>query len=436
MKSDRPKALHEIAGRPILSHLLDTVAILSPDRIHVVVGRGADLVRDAFADRDLNFVMQSEQLGTGHAVMQVLPDLVPEGKLLILLGDAPLVTAETMQRLFDADCDLGVLTVEVENPHNYGRIIRGEGDSILRIVEERDASPEERAIREINTGVMVTSAAHLPDWLKRLSTDNDQQEYLLTDIVSIASNDGMKVHAIRTDDENEAKGINNYEQLSVLEQEFQRRAASQVMADGVHLVDPRRFTLRGRLKAGHDSRIDINCIIEGDCEIGDHVSIGPNCVIRASRLGNGVTIKANSVIDEAEIGDECSIGPFARLRPGTRLAREVAIGNFVEVKKSSVGEGSKASHLAYLGDSIIGAGVNIGAGTITCNYDGVNKHTTRIEDHVFVGSNTALVAPVTIGEGSTIAAGSTITSTVEARSLGIARGKQKNIANWKGPGKD
>lgn len=433
MKSTKPKALQTIAGRPLLEHLLDTVETLGARQVHVVVGQGAEAVKAAFPDRPVNWVEQAERLGTGHAVMQAMPHVGDDARLLILLGDEPLIRSETMKMLVDEECHLGVLSVDQPNPFNYGRIIRGKDGQFLKIVEERDATEAERLIREINTGMMVANAADLRGWLARLGKQNDQKEYLLTDIVGIAVSEGKRVSAIKCDDAIETLGINTLEQLSVLEREYQRRVARQLMADGVRLIDPARIDVRGRVLAGHDVTVDINCIFEGECHIGDNVTIGANCIIRESRIGNDCEIKPNSIVDEAEMESGCIIGPFARIRPGTRLAREVHIGNFVEVKKAIVGEGTKANHLSYLGDAVIGAGVNIGAGTITCNYDGVAKHETRIDDHVFVGSNTALVAPVTVGEWSTIAAGSTITKNVEPRQLAIARGRQKSIAGWKGP---
>lgn len=433
MKSDKPKALQPIGGRPMLEHLLESIDALGASRVHVVIGKGAEHVQAAFKSRAINWIFQTEQKGTGHAVQQAIPEVDPDARLLMLLGDAPLITSQTLARLVDEDCDLAVLSVDQPDPYNYGRIIRDTTGQVLRIVEERDATIEERAIHEINTGVMsARSARLLAGWLDQLNSDNDQGEFLLTDIVAIASNEKNIVHAVKAPDPVEVAGVNSFEQLARLEREFQRRIASRLMADGVHLVDPARLDVRGRLVTGRNVHIDANCVFEGDCELGDNVRIGPNCFITDSRIGANTQIRANSVIENAETDSDCTIGPFARLRPGTRLGKDVGIGNFVEVKNTTVGDGSKASHLSYLGDAELGSGVNIGAGTITCNYDGVDKHRTRISDHVFVGSNTALVAPVTIGEGSTIGAGSTITRDVEPRHLAVARGRQKTIANWKG----
>lgn len=431
MKSSRPKALQSLAGRPLLEHLLDATRSLSAVRTHVVIGSGANLVRKAFAKSDLSFVDQTEQLGTGHAVQQVLPHLSAD-RLLILLGDAPLVSEASLKRLLAADCDLGVLTADHPNPYNYGRIVQ-DGDQVKAIVEERDASPEELTIREVNTGVMIADTALLSHWLGELRSDNDQGEYLLTDIVRIARDQGHRVIAVKADDHREVQGVNNYEQLAELEQYYQELAAVRLQAEGMQIVDPRRFTLRGRLSGGHDVFIDVNCVFEGQVTLGNNVTIGANVVINNAEIADGSVIKPFTHIDGAVIGDNCSVGPFARLRPGTHFEANVAVGNFVEIKKSRLGIGAKAPHLSYLGDATIGKSVNIGAGAITCNYDGVNKSETHIEDGVFVGSNASLVAPVTLGERSTIAAGSVITSNIPSRALGVARGKQRNIDGWKGP---
>lgn len=434
MRSSKPKVLHHLGGKPILAHLLDTVEALGVDSTHVVVGKHGDQVRAAFADRDnVTWVEQREQLGTGHAVMEAMPGFPGDSKVLILLGDAPLISPGTMRRLIDDPADLSVLSVDLDNPFNYGRIVRDGDGNVVAIVEERDANEKEKRIPEINTGAMVAAGDHLATWLKQLDTDNDQKEYLLPDIVAIAANEGIKVHGVKTLDEDEVKGINNFAQLAHLERVYQRRQAEALMNAGVRIVDPARFDLRGEINHGTDVVIEPNNLFEGNNYIGNNVTIGPNCVIRDSRIGNNCVIKPDSVIEEAVIGDNCSVGPFARLRPGTELAADVAIGNFVEVKKSKIGEGSKASHLAYLGDTTIGRDVNIGAGTITCNYDGVAKYETHIGDHVFVGSNTALVAPVTIAEGATIGAGSTITKNVTKGVLALGRGRQTIIENWKRP---
>ena len=432
MKSSKPKVLHPIAGRPMLRHLVSTVQSLGINNVHVVVGSGADEVKQSFQNDDIDFVLQLEQKGTGHAVMQALPHLDESKRVLILLGDAPLLKAETIEKMLKCECDLGVLTVIQANPFNYGRIIR-QHDQIIEIVEEKDAGDEQRQISEVNTGVMIADVKKLSRWLDRITPENSQGELLLTDIVKMANSDGDVVKGIVAADPIEVQGVNDFEQLSQLERYYQTTIAKQLMRGGVHLMDPNRIDVRGDLKVGADSTIDINCIFEGNVSLGSNVRVGANCKIIDSTIADNVEIKPNSIIEGASLEAGCSVGPFVRLRPGAQLGQDVAIGNFVEVKKTTLGKGSKASHLSYLGDAIIGAGVNIGAGTITCNYDGVNKHITEIQDDVFVGSNTALVAPVVVGQGSTIAAGSTITKQINADSLAIGRGRQKNLSNWKGP---
>ncbi len=434
MRSSRPKALQKLAGRPLLAHLLATLERLEPTKIHIVIGQEAEQIKAAFPnDEKINWVMQHERLGTGHAVMQAADQFSMDSRLLILLGDAPLVSLETLQSMLDLDSDLGVLSVDMPDPFNYGRILRDDRNQVIAIVEERDATAEQRKIREINTGGMVANAKLLGSWLADLNCDNEQKEYLLTDIVEIASRSGNSVTTYKTPDPLEVTGINTFSQLTSLERAFQVQAAERLMAAGAHIIDPRRFDLRGELNIGQDVVIDINVVFEGKVTLGDGVSIGPNCVIKDSRIGANSVIKPNSMIDDAIIDEQCSVGPFARLRPGTYLKKAAAIGNFVEVKKSTIGEGTKASHLAYLGDSTIGNSVNIGAGTITCNYDGVNKHQTHIGDHVFVGSNSSLVAPVTISEGATIGAGSTITKNVDKNVLALGRGRQATISPWARP---
>jgi bifunctional UDP-N-acetylglucosamine pyrophosphorylase / glucosamine-1-phosphate N-acetyltransferase len=434
MRSSRPKVLQHLAGRPLLAHILDTLDGLSPDKIHVVIGQEAELVRASFPNiSNVNWVLQKDRLGTGHAVLQAVEDFSSDARVLILLSDAPLITEETLNAMLQLDCDLGVLSVDMVDPHNYGRIIRDSSGAVTAIVEERDATDEQRKIPEINTGGMVAKAGLLKDWLNQIDCDNAQKEYLLTDIVSIAASAGCKVAAYKTSEVIEVTGINNFEQLANLEREHQRKNAAKLMEKGVHIIDPSRFDLRGEVVAGKDVRIDINVILEGKVELGDGVTIGPNCTIKDCSIGSNTIIKANSVLEGAVLEADCSVGPFARLRPGTHLKKDVAVGNFVEIKKSTLGEGTKASHLSYLGDATIGPSVNIGAGTITCNYDGVNKFETHIEGNVFVGSNSALVAPVTIGEGSTIGAGSTITRDVEKEVLAVGRGKQRSISHWQRP---
>ena len=434
MRSNKPKVLQTIAGRPLLAHLLDRVAELSPSAVHVVIGQGAEEVKAAFQDRtDVNWVYQAERLGTGHAMQQVVPHLASD-RTLILLGDAPLIQLQTLKTLSDVDADLSVLTVDMADPFNYGRIVR-EGEQVVRIVEEKDANETEKEINEINTGVMSAGTESLKNWLGRLDNNNAQQEYLLTDIVEHGNTDKARVTAIKVDDPIEVTGINTFEQLAALERALQMKTAEELMAEGVQVMDPARLDIRGNLTAGQGVKIDVNVVFEGDVTLGDDVQIGPNCVITDSTIGAGSVIKANSVLEEATVGDQCSVGPFARLRPGANLTTEVSVGNFVEVKKTTMGRGSKASHLTYLGDTIVGEEVNIGAGTITCNYDGVNKFETHIGDGAFIGSNSALVAPVSIGAGSTVGAGSTITKDVESQVLAVSRGKQIAVSNWQRPTK-
>ena len=434
MRSDRPKVLQTLAGRPLLAHLLDTVGQLNPSATHVVIGQGADEVKAAFADRrDLNWVFQAERLGTGHAMRQVAPHLSAE-RTLILLGDAPLVQLQTLSALSEATADLCVLTVDMQDPANYGRVVR-EGEQIVRIVEEADASETEQAIHEINTGVMSVSTERLLDWLGRLDNDNAQREFLLTDIVGLANSDAVRVVAARATDALEVTGINTFSQLASLERALQMNKAEQLMTEGVQVMDPARLDIRGDLAAGRGVKIDVNVIFEGRVTLEDNVSIGPNCVVIDSTIGAGSVIKANTMLEQATVGCNVSVGPFARLRPGANLMDEAAVGNFVEVKKTTIGRGSKASHLAYLGDATIGEEVNIGAGTITCNYDGVNKFETHIGDGAFIGSNSSLVAPVSIGAGSTVGAGSTITKDVDPEVLALGRGRQTAINNWQRPAK-
>ena len=433
MKSPLPKVLHPLAGRPMLGHLLATVAELNPHKVHVVVGQGAEQVKAAFIDLDIQWALQTDQRGTGHAVMQALPNVSDHSLLLILAGDGPLISVDTLRSLLQSDAALTVLTVDQSDPTHYGRIIRDDAGAITEIVEERDATDAQRLIREVNTGVMLAQADHLRAWTAGLTTDNEQGEYLLTDIVAIANAAGRPVRPVQAEDAGELQGINNFAQLAAAERYWQRRRAHQLMLAGVHLSDAERIDIRGELITGRNVHIDVNCIFEGRVVLGDNVRIGPNCVIKDAELANDVQIKAFTMLEGASIGSQGQVGPYARLRPGTQLLSDARVGNFVEVKNTILGQGSKASHLSYLGDAIIGQGVNIGAGTITCNYDGVNKHQTVIEDLVFVGSNTALVAPITIGAGATLAAGSTITRDVKKRQLAVARGRQSAIDNWQSP---
>ncbi|MGE8498510.1 MAG: bifunctional UDP-N-acetylglucosamine diphosphorylase/glucosamine-1-phosphate N-acetyltransferase GlmU [Pseudomonas sp.] len=436
MRSALPKVLHAVAGKSMLGHVIDTARQLKPQGIHVVIGHGAERVRERLAADDLNFVIQAEQLGTGHAVAQALPQLSAE-TVLILYGDVPLIETATLERLLGKvnDQQLGLLTVELADPTGYGRIVRN-GDGVVQaIVEHKDASDAQRAIREGNTGILAVPGKRLADWLGRLSNSNAQGEYYLTDVIAMAVADGLVVATERAADEMEVLGANDRIQLAQLERHYQYRAARRLMAQGVTLIDPARFDLRGEVTAGRDVLIDVNVILEGKVVIEDGVQIGPNCVIKDSVLRRGAIVKANSHLEGAEMGEGADCGPFARLRPGAKLGAKAHVGNFVELKNAVLGEGAKAGHLSYLGDAEIGARTNIGAGTITCNYDGANKHRTVLGEDVFIGSNSALVAPVTLGDGSTTGAGSTITQDVPAHTLAVGRAKQRNIEGWKRPTK-
>lgn len=435
MKSALPKVLHRLAGKPMLHHVIDTARRLGARGIHTVIGHGADQVRQATPAEDLNWVLQEQQLGTGHAVAQVLPNLPDEARVLVLYGDVPLTTTKTLEHLVasvDEDC-LSLLTVTLDNPDGYGRILRGEEGEVAAIVEQKDASYDQRCIREVNTGILAVTAHRLKTWLPQLSNSNAQGEYYLTDIIAMAVAQGLTINVAQPGNPFEVQGVNNRVQLAELERWYQRREAERLMVEGATLADPARIDVRGSLSVGSDVLIDVNAVFEGDVQLADGVSIGPGCVIRDARIAEGTVIHAHSVIDGADIGAHVQVGPFARIRPGTQLADHTKVGNFVETKKAVVGEGSKINHLSYVGDASLGRNVNVGAGTITCNYDGVNKHQTVIGDDVFVGSNTALVAPVTVAEGATIGAGSTISRDVAASELAVARGRQRNIQNWERP---
>ncbi|EKS9795113.1 MULTISPECIES: bifunctional UDP-N-acetylglucosamine diphosphorylase/glucosamine-1-phosphate N-acetyltransferase GlmU [Burkholderia] len=410
MRSALPKVLHPLAGRPLLSHVIDTARTLQPSRLVVVVGHGAEQVQAAVAAPDVQFAVQAEQLGTGHAVRQALPLLDPAQPTLVLYGDVPLTRASTLQRLVDAAREgrYGILTVTLDDPTGYGRIVRDAAGFVTRIVEQKDASPEQLKIAEINTGIIVTPTAQLSMWLGALKNENAQGEYYLTDVVELAIEAGFEVVTAQPDEEWETLGVNSKAQLAELERIHQRTIADALLVAGVTLADPARVDVRGTLRCGRDVSIDVNCVFEGNVTLADNVTIGANCVIRNASVGAGTRIDAFTHIDGAELGAHTVIGPYARLRPGAQLADEAHVGNFVEVKNAVIGHGSKANHLTYIGDADIGARVNIGAGTITCNYDGANKFRTVIEDDVFVGSDTQLVAPVRVGRGVTIAAGTTI----------------------------
>ncbi|WER46242.1 bifunctional UDP-N-acetylglucosamine diphosphorylase/glucosamine-1-phosphate N-acetyltransferase GlmU [Cupriavidus sp. WKF15] len=435
MHSDLPKVLHPVAGRPMLAHVIDTARTLSPSRLVVVVGHGADHVREAVAADDVTFAEQARQLGTGHAVMQALPQLDDSLPTLVLYGDVPLTTAATLKSLVDeaGDSRFGVLTVEMPDPTGYGRIVRDAAGSIVRIIEQKDASEAVRAIREINTGIIVCPTGHLRRWLSTLRNDNAQGEYYLTDTVERAAAEGVEIVSAQPAALWETLGVNSKVQLAEVERIHQRNQAQRLLEAGVTLADPARIDVRGELSCGRDVTIDVGCVFEGRVHLGDGVQIGANCVIRNATIGAGAQVQPFCHIDSAKIGADGRIGPYARLRPGTELGEDVHIGNFVEVKNSQVAAHSKANHLAYVGDATVGSRVNIGAGTITCNYDGANKFRTVIEDDVFIGSDTQLVAPVTVRRGATIGAGTTLTKEAPADKLTLSRAKQMTVATWQRP---
>lgn len=436
MRSSLPKVLQPLAGRPLLGHVIDTAKKLNADNIITIYGHGGEQVQAAFTAQKIKWVEQSEQLGTGHAVQMTLPVLPQDGVSLILSGDVPCINPLTLQKLLDATAEtgIGLVTLTLPDANGYGRIVRKNGQ-IQAIVEHKDATNEQRQIQEINTGIYAVSNAKLHQWLPNLSNENVQGEYYLTDIVAMALADGMQVASVEPEQAFEVEGVNDRVQLAALERQFQAFQAKQLMQQGVHLIDPSRFDLRGNLTVGQDVQIDINVIIEGDCELGDHVEIGAGCIIKNTKIAAGTKVQPYSIFDNAIVGEDTQIGPFARLRPGTKLAAEVHIGNFVEVKNTTIGVGSKANHFTYLGDAEIGVGSNIGAGTITCNYDGANKFKTIIGDQAFIGSNSSLVAPVKIGNGATVGAGSTITRDVEDNSLAVERSKQFAKENYPRPQK-
>ena len=433
MHSDLPKVLHPLAGKPLLGHVLDTAALMNPEVICVVYGYGGDAVPKAFANRQgIHWARQETQLGTGHAVIQALPFLKEDADTLVLYGDVPLIKTKTIDALKKvANSGLAILTVTLKDSSGYGRIVR-KNSQIIKIVEQKDASSEELVIAEVNTGIMLVATTKLKQWLVNLRSENAQKEYYLTDIISMAVEEGVHVGSVEPESITETLGVNSRTQLSQLERVFQKEAAEFLMEQGTTLFDPDRLDIRGCLQAGKDCSIDVNCVFEGNVVLGEHVSIGPNCVIKNVHISDGTRIEAFCHIDGAQIGKRCSIGPYSRLRPATTLAEDVHIGNFVEVKASHIQAGTKAGHLSYLGDSTIGRNVNVGAGTITCNYDGANKHRTIIEDDVFIGSDTQLIAPVTVRRGATLAAGTTLSKEAPEDMLTLSRVSQKSV-RWQRP---
>lgn len=438
MNSALPKVLQPLADRPLLKHVVESAQALDPACIHVVYGHGGEQVQSALDYLEVNWVYQAEQLGTGHAVAQAIGDVPDDAQVLVLYGDVPLIRAATLTHLIGTAGQqaLALLTVVLDDPSGYGRIVRDDSNRVVGIVEEKDASADQRHIRETNTGLMCGQAAHLRDWLSRLTNRNAQGEYYLTDCIALAADDRVSVVAGQAGTIEETQGINNKLDLSRAERILQRRQANALMAQGLTLRDPERFDLRGTLRVGRDTAIDVNAVIEGEVVLGDNVTIGPNCVLRSCTIDDGTQVLAHSVIEHAEVGARCQIGPFARLRPDTRVGDRAKIGNFVETKKITLGHGSKINHLSYVGDASVGDDVNIGAGVITCNYDGANKHVTTIGDGAFIGSDTQLVAPVSVGNGATIGAGSTITKTAPADTLSLSRARQSTIDGWQRPRKD
>ncbi len=436
MYSDLPKVLHPIAGKPMVKHVIDTVKHLNARQINLIYGHGADLLKERLADEPVNWVFQAEQLGTGHAMQQAAPFFADDENIMMLYGDTPLIQQSTLERLIAQKPENGIalLTVKLDNPTGYGRIIRENG-SVVAIVEQKDASAEQLKIQEINTGVMVASGASFKKWLGNLNNNNAQGEYYITDVIAMANEDGFQVQAVQADEFMEVEGVNNRLQLAALERFYQKKQAEKLLLAGVTLIDPSRFDVRGTVEHGKDVSIDVNVILEGNVKLGNNVKIGTGCVLKNVTVGDNVEIKPYSVLEDAVIGEKSAIGPFSRLRPGTQLAEGAHVGNFVEIKNAQVGKGSKVNHLTYVGDAEIGSNVNIGAGVITCNYDGANKFKTIIGDDVFVGSDSQLVAPVEIANGATIGAGSTITKNVAEGELVITRVAQKHIQGWQRPTK-
>jgi len=438
MQSDIPKVLQPLAGMPMLAHVLGLAAKLTPASIHVVYGHGGERVRELFDDGRLRWSLQAEQLGTGDALHQAMPDIPDANQVLVLYGDVPLLLADTLRGLIARSGPRGValLTARLADPSGYGRVVRDARGALRRIVEECDANARQRLIREVNTGVLVASARVLKDWLARLKPRNAQREYYLTDILGMAVRQKLRVATVEAADAAEVQGVNDKLQLALAETEYRRRRARQLMGQGVTLIDPARIDLRGSINVGRDVLLDVNVVLDGPVELGDGVRIGPNCVLRNVSIGARTVLFANCVLQDAQIGSDCQIGPFTRMRPKVRIANGVHLGNFVEIKNSEIGAGSKVNHLSYVGDSQVGSAVNIGAGSITCNYDGANKWRTEIGDGAFIGSGAMLVAPVKIGDGATIGAGSTITSDAPAEKLTLARSRQVTLEQWQRPRKN
>lgn len=436
MKSAMPKVLHCVAEKPMVEHVVDAAGSLGAEKTVLVIGHGADQVKSTVT-RDVDYVEQTEQLGTGHAVQQALPLLEPNDTVLIGYGDVPLTKPETFKQLIDdvTESNIALLTVIMEDPTGYGRIIRDDAGNVKGIVEQKDATEEQLRVNEGNTGILAARASVLAELLGRIDNKNAQQEYYLTDIFALAVEQGLSISTHHPDHEWETAGVNSRLQLAELERIYQLNQADKLMTAGVTLRDPARIDVRGNLTVGQDSIIDVNCVFEGDVTIGENVSIGQNCLISNATIAAGTVIKANTVVEDSAVGENCTLGPFARLRPGAELAEQVHIGNFVEIKKSTISKGSKVNHLSYVGDSTVGEGVNIGAGTITCNYDGANKHQTIIEDGVFIGSCTQLVAPVKVGKNAVVGAGSTITKEVASNQLAFTRAQLKTVENWPRPTK-
>lgn len=435
MYSDLPKVLHPLAGKPMVQHVIDAAMETGAKQVHLVYGHGGDLLKDRLTHSDLNWVLQAEQLGTGHAMQQAAPFFADDEDILMLYGDVPLISPATLARLLAAKPlgGIALLTVKLDDPTGYGRIVRDEKGSVVGIVEHKDATEQQRQINEINTGILAANGQDLKRWLSQLNNNNAQGEYYITDIIAMAASEGRRVEAVHPDNLSEVEGVNNRLQLATLERVFQREQANKLLLAGVMLLDPTRFDLRGTLTHGRDVSIDANVILVGQVTLGNRVEIGAGCVIKDSVIGDGCILSPYTVLENAVLEADCTVGPFARLRPGAELAQGAHVGNFVEMKKARLGKGSKAGHLTYLGDAEIGDDVNIGAGTITCNYDGANKHKTVIGDRVFVGSDSQLVAPVTVASGATIGAGTTVTRDVEENALVISRVKQRHISGWERP---